>query len=113
MEDMFGLNKPYDHELKAFGDNWCGPDSYACWKEVLVAQYPAQGDGQAVNVYATAAPARFYRVEVLSGQNSIGDTQPSYEVSTGSGMHEIASSLAEAISEGMIGFEANPKNISR
>lgn len=107
------LYKPYDNEISAFGSHWCGPEAYESWKEALVAEYVSgdDDDGQSVNVYCAAAPARFYRLEVLPGVNSVGKQQAGYEVATGSGCYRLSAELAKAISEGMIGF--SPKEPSK
>jgi hypothetical protein len=99
---------PYDRERRAFGNKWCGPDKYESWVETLVARYekdPLDGDGQTVEVYCTAAPARFYRLKVLPSPDSINNQQAGFEITTGSGAGELAASIAEAISQGMLGFK--------
>ena len=101
------LNFPYQHELTAFGENWCGPEKYKNWEKTLVAEYkkPFGSDGQDVKVYCTAAPARFYELEVQPGPDSVGRPQDGYRVTFGSGQAEMAVMIAKAVADGMIGFE--------
>lgn len=87
--------------------HWCGPERLEVWKKTLIAHYPkepADGDGQNVEIYCTAAPARFYDVVVLPTPNSVGEVQPGVELITGSGQEELARVLAIAFSTGMIGL---------
>ena len=66
----------------------------------IAASYTAQNsDGHDVEVFVTAMPARFYRIEVAPR----GD-KPGYTISTGSGCADLVSKMAEAIADGMIGF---------
>lgn len=96
---------PYDSEKNVFGNKWCGPKKYSHGQDILIAEYPkASEDGQPVNVYCNAMPARFYTLKVKESNNSIGEPRASFEVSTGSSQVELAASIAEAISEGMLGF---------
>lgn len=91
----------------AFRDHWCGPEKFEHGKDTLVAKYdkhPEDGDGQAVEVYCCAMPARFYRLRILAGPNSIGEVRPGFSVGTGSGQERLAAAIAKAISEGMLGF---------
>lgn len=65
------------------------------------ASYAAQNsDGHDVEVFVTAMPARFYRIEVAPR----GD-KPGYAISTGSGCADLVAKMAAAIADGMIGFE--------
>ena len=100
------LNKPYDNELNAFAEHWCGPRLYETHKETLVAKYLSDNDddGQTVEVYCTAAPARFYKIKVLEGKDSIGRALPARELITGSGEAQLAADIALAISIGMLGI---------
>jgi len=101
------LYVPYEDEIQAFGENWCGPKTYQHGVEALVAEYPKQegGDGQSTKVYCTALPARFYTIKVESEPNSIGLPQAAYQVSTGSSWSLQAALIAEAIADGMLKFE--------
>jgi len=97
---------PYDHEKAAFGKNWCGPDKYQHAKSSLVARYPKDfgGDGQSVDVFCSAAPARFYTLKIKAEPNSMGEYQAPFEVGTGSGMDSMAVEIAEAIASGLLAF---------
>lgn len=108
MENSFfgSLYTPYQHEREAFGDNWCGPNSYQHMQDVLCASYKAEdgGDGQDVDVYCCAMPARFYTIVGKPGKNSCGDPAPGWEFGTGSSGSRLAADIAKAASEGMLGF---------
>ena len=98
-----------DEDRKLFGKNWCGPEKYEHGKRVLIAKYKKQekSDGQDVEVYCFAMPATFYIIKALRGKNSINKPQSPYEVSTGANgteMTKLAVTIAEQISEGMLGF---------
>ena len=95
---------PYASELLAFGNHWCGPETYKLWEETLVARYESEGDGQSVEVYCCAAPARFYTIKVLADTNSVGDPLKPWELGTGSSMADLAAKIAKAASRGMLGF---------
>jgi hypothetical protein len=103
---------PCVSEVTAFGENWCGPDQYEPWKDVLVARYESsyESDGQPVEVWGCAAPARFYRIKALQGRNSVGALLGPWELGTGSGMAEQAAMIAKAISEGMLVLKPANKN---
>jgi len=64
------------------------------------------GDGQPVDVFVTAMPARFYTIKAYLSKNSVGDDVFPFELATGSGdkMKELALAIAQAASEGMIGL---------
>ena len=67
----------------------------------IAASYSAQNsDGHDVEVFVTAMPARFYRVDVAPR----GD-KPGYTITTGSGCADLVRQMAEAIADGMLGFE--------
>lgn len=102
---MLNLYKTTEDQ-KAFGPNWCGPQSYPHAESVLVAVYKKKdgSDGQTVEVYCQAWPTTFYNLKVLQSPNSVGEEQQAYEIRTGSGMGEFAAKLAEQIADGMIGF---------
>ncbi len=101
------LFEAQDRDRTPFGDKWAGPSAFEPWEETLVATFDtrAGGDGQTVQVFCTATPARFYKLKVLPGENSVGTPQGAYEINTGSGQAELAVKVAEAISKGMLGFE--------
>lgn len=66
----------------------------------IAASYTAQNsDGHDVEVFVTAMPARFYRIEVTPR----GD-KPGYTISTGSGCADLVAKMAAAIADGMISF---------
>lgn len=93
------------HQDRAeFLGNWCGPDTFEHSKKMLVARYQGTGDGQSVEVYCTAMPARFYALKVLPGKNSVGEDRQGYEITTGSDCQEWAAETAAMIAEGMLGF---------
>lgn len=100
------LLTPYDSELLAFGSNWRGPRQYELHREALVAVYRSadDDDGQTVEVYCTAMPARFYTIRALAGLNSVGDAKEPWEFRTGSSQAQLAADIAKAASEGMLGF---------
>lgn len=108
------LYEPYQEEKEAFGDKWCGPKMYPNWDWVLIAKFPKEdgGDGQSVNVFGCAGPARFYKLEVVSEPNSCGESQDAFEVTTGSGVSALAAQMAKAISGGMLGFKPANNSIN-
>jgi hypothetical protein len=79
-DDIFGL--PVDHD----------------WREVNRYQ-PTGDDGHEVVVSVARMPAKFWRIEC-----------PDLELDlfTGSGMDELADSIAEAIADGMLGVGDAP-----
>ncbi len=67
----------------------------------IAASYNANNsDGHDVEVFVTAMPARFYRVGVAPR----GD-KPGYTITTGSSCSDLVRKIAEAIADGMLGFE--------
>lgn len=94
-------------DREPFGNNWCGPKEYKHFKKHLVATYSPDenSDGQPVDVYAVAAPARFWIIKALPDTDSMGEPREPYELSTGSGGKEMAEwvvQTAQLISEGML-----------
>ncbi len=79
-DDIFGL--PVDHD----------------WREVSRYQ-PTGDDGHEVIVSVARMPAKFWRIEC-----------PDLELDpvTGSGMHRLADSIAEAIADGMLDVGDEP-----
>lgn len=67
------LNAPYADEIAAFGPHWCGPKEYEHGEDALVALYTSSddSDGQSVEVYCCAMPARFYTLKVLAGKTAL------------------------------------------
>jgi hypothetical protein len=82
------------------------------WREwVKVASFKGDGDGQDCELYELRMPARFYKLIVLPGLNSIGELQPGYEVITGSGLQMgiLLMWIAREVARGMIGFRLADK----
>lgn len=96
-------------DIEPFGDRWCGPaDQFNHLEDHLVAVYKSKdnSDGQSVEVFASAAPARFWVIRVQEDLNSVAETQDQFEIRTGSGGREMATwvnQTAEMIAEGMLG----------
>jgi hypothetical protein len=86
----------------AFGAHWCGLEARREGEWTLCALYPAQGDGQSVEVHCNATPAKFYQLRVQAGPDS--GISPAYSLCTASGGHRIAAEVAQAISSGMLGL---------
>jgi hypothetical protein len=102
-----------DDDRRPFGTHWCGPNRFEIWRETLVAQYgQTSEDGQPVDVYCTAAPARFYTLKILRAPGNVGDPQSPYSLkflaNTGSEQQELVALIAEAIADGMLDFVAPP-----
>ena len=97
-----------EEEKDVFGDKWCGPNSFSEYKKTLIARFSKmQGsDGHDVEVYCSAAPARFYEVKALDTIDSTGHDKKGFSLSSGSGleMAKFMAELAHNISIGMIGF---------
>lgn len=94
-------------ERTVFKSAWCGPDKFEQWVETLVARYgKTGGDGYEVEIYCTAAPARFYKLVALPTPNSANDVRPGFVVTTGSGPEicGLLIQIAHATAQGMIGF---------
>lgn len=108
-ESIFGSMYDTDRESRIFGDAFCGPERLEAWEWTLVAKYPKDpedGDGQDVEVYVSAGPARFFKIVALEGLNSIGGNLQGFSLATGSGCGEWAANTAKMISEGMLGLPA-------
>ncbi len=67
-----------------FGDAWIGPEKFVYGTHFLVARYSKSigGDGQSVEVYENRLPARFWKIVVAEGFNSIGELQPAWTLAT-------------------------------
>lgn len=91
-------------ERQPFGERWSGPKKFQPWLKTLIATYEKRldSDGQTVEVYGLAAPARFYELQVLAGEDSCHRPLDPWNLATGSGMAQLAANLAQAISEGML-----------
>jgi len=79
-------------------------------KETLLQHFdkdPEDGDGQPVDVFVTAMPAKFYTIRAHGSKNSCGDEVKPFTLATGSGdkMRELSILIAEAAAGGMIGIE--------
>lgn len=68
---------------------------------------PPDGDGHACEIYECRVPARFFRLVVLPGKNSMGEISPGWAMSTGSGDEagKLIVQIAKAVTEGMLGLE--------
>jgi len=58
-----------------------------------------------VEVYCSAAPAKFYDIVALDSQNSIGRTKKGFMLSTGSGCEREAQVIAKLLNDGMLKME--------
>lgn len=97
-------------ECKSLGDDYRPPEQFEHGKETLVATLPKahpNSDGFDVEVYEIRLPATFWRVVAKPTKNSMGELQPGWEMSTGSGGEEmlaLVGCIARLASEGMVGF---------
>ena len=92
-------------EIKeVLGYNFCGPDKLPHFQEVRIAVFEEdhENDGYGVELYCTAAPAKFFTVKALDYRNSVGDEKKGFSLSTGSGQFEWAVNAAKMINEGML-----------
>lgn len=93
-------------ETVFFGPAWCGPVKLPHGVEVLVARYEPEpnSDGQRVEVYCTAMPARGYIIRALAGRNSCGEPIAPFELHTGAGFNsdKLAADIAAATHRGML-----------
>jgi hypothetical protein len=112
MKDPFeSMYIPYAHEAEAFGENFSFPKKYVHGEDIGCALYRKEpgNDGQTVEVFCCALPARFYILKVLPGVNSCDEPKAGYTISTGSGQAELAAKIADAISQGMLDFKPGLK----
>lgn len=112
------LYMPYPEEVRAFGSAWCGPDRYTHATDALVARYvaPEESDGQTVEVYGCALPARFYRLRVLPKIGYGDRPMPGYALGTGGSKAEWAAETAALIADGMVGLhedDTTPEDVER
>lgn len=100
------MYKPDDRDRSAFGERYKPPAEFPHdgWTQVAEYESGDNSDGQNVAVDESRMPARFFRLRVLPGPNSVGEMQPGYEVATGSGMEQWVAETAEQIAEGMVVF---------
>jgi len=99
------LYKTTYEDKKIWGDSFCGPTKFIHGKETLISRIIKRSpDGQTVEVYCTAMPARFYTIKVLEGEKSVYAYKKQFEFRTGSGygMQELSKLIANAIAEGML-----------
>ena len=96
-----------DKEISLFEKNiefWGVPHHN---EEVLFAVFQREGDGRTVEVYRTALPAVVYRIKVLEdtiAYYSCAESRirPGYELSTASSQSKLVSTIARAISQGLL-----------
>jgi|GEM_PF-2856218 len=108
------VDQIFAREYKSFATDFHEPEynppaEFTYAEPVLVATIPKDpldGDGQHVEIYETRYPATFWEVVVLATQDSMGEMQPGFSISTGSGfaVGRLAFPIARAIAEGMLGF---------
>ncbi|MBN1321154.1 MAG: hypothetical protein JXA87_09975 [Thermoleophilia bacterium] len=92
------------HDRQPFGEHWVHDGGFPHGVETLVARYErTSGDGQTTEVFVTAMPARFYTIKVRESETTEGRALPAWALSTGSGRHDLAARIAEAIAAGMLG----------
>jgi len=111
MPNTYGFDDPQHyqaapHARAAFGDGWCLEDGTAVPKTPqLCACY--EGGECTVEVYRTAWPASFYTIQVVGGSPAA--------LTTGSGQHELAATVAKALADGMLAFsgrsDSNTNNL--
>lgn len=100
-ESLYELRNEY-----AFGANLCADGPLRYGVETLVAQYPKNNpDGQDVDIYCTAMPARFYKIVAYDSFNSIGGAIHGFTLGTGSSQERLAAEIAEAITNGMLSIK--------
>lgn len=108
LDDIFDpFYQPDERDRNIFGERYCPPDKFEYGKWHTVARFEKEwGDGQAAEIDECRMPARFFRLRVLQGPNSIGEVKPAFALSTGSGdeMGRLMVTLAKAVSAGMVGL---------
>lgn len=113
---MNGLDFLYQGNRRnpgALGDAYQPPEVFPHGEAVLVASLPKaheDSDGLAVDVYECRLPATFWRLVAKPGPNSMGEMQPGFQITTGSGgdeMLDLIGRLARLVTDGMIGCECN------
>lgn len=96
-----------ERDSHPFGPHWVWPDRTKIphGEDSLVAVYHAFGpDGQEVEVFLSAWPARFYKLKVKESHNSLGDLEPAYDIAFGSGEAPLAALIAQKIATGCLSF---------
>jgi hypothetical protein len=97
-----------DEMKKALGDSFCGPNILPHGQEVRIAIFAedSENDGNGVELYCCAMPAKFYTVKALDGKNSLGKDIKGFSLNTGSSELDWAVTTAKMINEGMLGCSA-------
>lgn len=97
----------------SLGDDYKPPETFPHAEDVLVAALPKSredSDGYAVEVYECRCPATFWKLVAKPTPNSMGEMQPGFVISTGSGgdeMLDLIGRLARLATEGMIGCDVH------
>lgn len=104
------MYEPDERDRSAFGDAYKPPARFDYGAEVLVATYPAEGDGHTVKVYESRYPARFFRINADERTNWDGSVTPAFSLSTGSGQEELVAAIAKAIQAGMLSLTNDKEN---
>lgn len=114
MRDPFAFLYAGERRMcQSLGDDYKPPESFDHGKDTLVASLPkahADGDGMAVEVYECRMPATFWRLVAKPTPNSLGEMQPGFEISTGSGgdeMLDLIGRMARLITEGMLSADVH------
>jgi len=105
--DIEVLYRVTHDERQLWGDKWTGVEKFRHAEETLIAVFPkTHPNGQDVEVYCSALPARFYKLKALHGTDSLGSPKAGFVLATGSGtgMAELTKLMAEAISRNMLGL---------
>ena len=94
MEELYRVSH---HETREWGSLWCGPEGLRHGEPTLIAKLVAESDdGYDVEVFCTAMPARFYRIDAISSDGKRRCLE------TGSGMAEYARATAFHLARGML-----------
>jgi hypothetical protein len=97
-----------ERDIEIFGDHLVDKHIHLEHaKETLIAKYPKQpsdGDGQDVEVYSVAFPAKLYIIKALKGVTSVNRNKRGFSLETSFGESKLSSKIAEAISTGMLGL---------
>lgn len=96
-------------EMKShLGANFCGPEKLPHMQEVRVAVFDdnPESDGYAVEIYCTAAPAKFFTIKALDSKNSCGHPRKGFTLTAGSGQFEWAVNTAKMINDGALCCDA-------
>lgn len=100
---------PDERDYAIFGGHYTPPEkfSHGGWHMVArLEKTPPEGDGQDVEIDESRYPARFFRLRVLPGVNSIGAAKSALTLTTESGdkMGRLVLQIGQAFAEGMLGF---------